>query len=67
MKCTANVTMNIVVQLTQPWDTTKATLDEVYEQAKREANRKVHQLLTAAGGEMAMRGDALVTAVFIAE
>ena len=67
MKCTANVTMNIVVSLIQPWDTAKATLNEVYDQAKREANRKVSQLLTAAGGEMVMRGDAVVTAVFIAE
>jgi hypothetical protein len=67
MKCTAQVTMNIVIQLTQPWDTTKATLNEVFEQAKREANRKVSQLLTAAGGEIVMRGEAVATAVFIGE
>jgi hypothetical protein len=67
MKCTAQVTLNVVVQLTQPWDTSKANLNEVFEQAKREANRKVSQLLTAAGDEMALSGEAKVTAVFISE
>lgn len=53
MKCTAKVTLKIVVRLTQPWDTAKS-LNEVFESAKREAQRKVIQLTMCVPGTNAI-------------
>jgi len=66
LKCTAKVTLKVVVQLTQPWDTQKS-LNEVFESAKREAKRKVIQLMTAAGDEMALAEEATVAAVMVTD
>jgi hypothetical protein len=66
MKCTAQVTLKIIVRLTQPWDTSKP-LNEVFDGSKREAQRKVSQLLTAAGDEMALTEEATVKAIMVTD